>query len=172
MRLIDHIGQDLTGIPSLSRSTFTDDVLLITRLAGSGRAAARQLGVAESTFRGWRKGAVPKGGLQRQPIKRAARVAAVHAHSLDNWVGAYNGDADSLLTIKGVFTKSADTRPRTLHPGRYVPNEIIRAVLNAWVAGNDDIAESTLIAGIDRYYEPFGYDQVFSASFNSGNVVR
>lgn len=172
MRLIDHIGQDLTGIAGLSRSTFTDDVLLLTRIYGSGRGAARALNVPESTFRGWRKGVVPKGGLKRLPIKRAARAAAVQAHSEEHWIAAFSGDADALLAIKGVFIKSSDSRVRTLYPGRHVPNGIIRQVLKLWVAGQDDDAENTLVNAIDNHYEPFAFDQVFWARFNDGREVR
>lgn len=171
MRLIDHVGKDLTGINGLSLNTFTDDVLLLTRIYGSGRAAARALSIPESTFRGWRKGAVPKGGLRNSSIRRAARKAAVEAHDLDHWVNAYTGEANERLAIKGIFVKSADVRTRTLLVGRWVPNLIIQEVMRQWVAGEDIQAEHTLVSAIDRYYEPFAFDQVTWARFNDGRGV-
>lgn len=162
MRLIDHIGQWFTGQAGLSRNTFTDDVRLLVQHYGSGRAAARALGVAESTFRAWRHGAVPRGGQRRDDIKTAARMAATDP---DKMAAAEAGDADALLTVKGIFTVSRDSRIRTIHPGRYIPLPIIRNVLDLWRQGQDAAAERALVNAADHYYQPFAYDQVFWARF-------
>lgn len=164
MRLIDHIGRDLTGISNLSLRSFTWHVETIARLAGSGRAGARLMGVAESTFRGWRHGAVPRGGQRHDTVKALARTMAVQSNPT-RFHAAMVGDADALLTVKGTFRVSGDTRSRVIYPGRYIPNSVIRRALGEWAQGLDDRAESTVIRAIDTYYQPFAFDKIEWAGF-------
>jgi hypothetical protein len=152
--LIDAMGEDLTDLPTAPSTTLSpfSNVELLVMATGSGRAAARALGVAESTLRGWRNGARPR--RADQDI-----VAATRAHAKPGrYRAAYQGDTS--LAIDAVITVSGDTRKRTIHPGRNIPQRSIQAMLRAWKAGDDDRAEVMLLKAIDNYYQPMRYDRI------------
>lgn len=162
MRLIDHVGFDLAGRASLSTRDSQADALALTRIHGSGRAAARWLGVPETTFRGWRKGIAPKGEAADM-LAQAARDNEVEEHDPAGFDEAVKGNTE--LVIRGVFTSSSDTRVRTIHPGRVIPRQTMARVLKTWRDGEDDKAERQLLRAIKDYYHDFDYDQVYWARF-------
>lgn len=153
--LIGPLTESLTGEdppPTMDMSARTLTRMIVSAY-GSNRAAGRGLGIAESTIRGWLGGAQPKRG------KAFLVSAARRALSAADYPAAYNGSTE--LHITGVIATSDDVRHRTIHPGRYIPKSIIQDVLALWADGdNDRKANDLLTRAIDRYYNPFRYDQI------------
>jgi len=148
------IGSALSGallpdggyIPSRTRSIHMNLEMLVA-YTGSGRAAARTLGVAESTLRGWRHGTLPKGDRNAEIVSAARRAGA----ALDTkFIDAYTGQTE--LTIRALVAVSSDNRDRTLNPGRVIPLSTVRRALNLWLAGEDEKAGTMLARSMDTYY--------------------
>jgi hypothetical protein len=140
----------LPTVPSADLSAATNVELLVMAL-GSGRAAARHLGVAESTLRGWRNGRNPRGGSQ--PLAAAARQAATPLELLRD---IRNGNRS--LSIKGRILTSSDERDRTINPGRTIPQPTMNRILRMWLAAEDDAkVEAALLKAIDSYYAPMAF---------------
>lgn len=57
-----------------SPMTFGDAVLYLRQREGSGRAAARRLGVSESSLRRWGKGTTPKASTRQKVLETARRL--------------------------------------------------------------------------------------------------
>ncbi len=147
--LIDAMGVGLTGEdpapgPALS---IVDNLEILVDQFGSGRAAARALGVAESTLRGWRKGVRPR--LSAPTIAAMARGAA----SYGRYQRAY--DRPNFLKIRAWVTQSSDTRLRTIHVGREIPAAKIRTVLTLWSKLDDEKADRMLWRAITKHYSAF-----------------
>jgi hypothetical protein len=153
--LIDFMGQDLTGLnnpPSATLSVW-ENLEILVAATGSGRAAARALGVAESTLRGWRKGARPRRtNLEFVATARGAATAYYRPSAFggSHYDAAYRGDV--IMAIRGWIKVSNDSRKRTIHVGREIPQRSMQGILRAWSAGNDEKAESLLVNAITRYY--------------------
>src|SRR6185436_5381734 len=157
--LIQAMGHALTGtpfVPSLDRSPQANIESLVSAV-GSGRAAARALGVAESTLRGWRRGVTPR----RDP--RVFVAAARGALSGDRYAAAYNGDVT--FAIKGKIRVSSDERERTVYPGRNIPRQTMQGILRAWATGDDERAERLLYKAIDTNYQPLQFNTVVGVWF-------
>ena len=142
--LIEHVGWWLCQrpAPSTDRHIHANLTAIISR-AGSQRAAARSLGIAESTLRGWLKGAKPK----RSPQSIAAAARA--------WLslGRYQAARGGSLTIIGVIKVSRDERPRTIHVGRHIPRDVMGRILTRWLrAEPDEKVEASIYRAIARYY--------------------
>lgn len=158
--LIQHLGEELTrpyGLPSVD-NTPAENIEIIVRAAGSGRGAARFLGIGESTLRGWRKGARPK----RSPewLVQQARAAAQN----DMYRAGRSGEGS--LAVTGWIQASSDLRRRTIHPGAAgFPLALIRRALTAWDKGLDSHADALIVGGIDRYYQPLEFVSVERAWF-------
>ena len=138
--LADLMGESLMGQPA-PRSQADAANYLADRL-GSGRAAARALGVAESTFRGWRSGVTSKRGIGTRLTVLARQMAP----------GLPRARTTGSLAIHAEVTMSSDTRERTLHVGRKIPQPLIRRALTAWAMGNDRAVETLLTNAILKYY--------------------
>lgn len=139
--LADLMGESLMGrTPPVSQAQAAN--YLADRLGG-GRAAARALGVAESTFRGWRGGVISRKGIGTRLTALARTVAPGLA---DARAGTRT------LAIKATVQYSGDRRDRIIHPGRYIPLPIIRRMLTAWVNGNDRTAEAMIHNAVMKYY--------------------
>lgn len=151
--LIDLMGESL--MRSRVPTTQAQGAEYLAARLGGGRAAARALGVAESTFRGWRGGVVSRKGIGARLATLARTMAPGLAHAR----------GDGSLTITGIITVSSDTRERTIHPGRNIPGPIIRQALTRWVNGNDNTAEAIIYGAIDRYYQPLEFDQIIRVWF-------
>jgi hypothetical protein len=152
-QLIDELGNHLSGGTGWDLSD--DPAQLADALAdlyGSGRAAARALGVAESTFRAWRRGSRPKGDRRREMVSQLRRNMA------PDRLAAAHGDGE--LAIRGRVTVSGDTRERVVHPGRFIPKPVMGRVLAAWERVDDARAEAMLVNAIDRYYQPLAFDRI------------
>lgn len=154
--LIEGFGQSLTGLPvspSADLPTAVNAELLVATL-GSGRAAARHLGVAESTFRGWRKGA--KARIGTRALAAAARRAATPPQLLKDIRSGVRS-----LRITGTIRSSDDVRDRTVYPGRHIPQPTMDRILRAWLAADDDAkVEAALLRAIDSYYAPLAFLRV------------
>lgn len=139
---------DLGFVPNLER---------YVAQAGSGRKAAKVLGVPESTLRGWRHGVAPRHIHQRQvELVQSARKAFVpRGPLLDAWNGT------NVLAIKARVKVSGDVRTRILHPGREIPQATTQRLIRMYLAGADDTQLGKAIASaIDRYYQKFQYLRV------------
>jgi len=156
--LIEALGDELTdgANPHPDLGIHANLEILVTQL-GSGRAAARFLGVAESTLRGWRRGVNPRG--RSAEIFLAARNASLGTQ----WKAGYDGTGE--LAIKGRIRVSNDFRDRTIHHGRVIPIELMRRILTTWRRGSDARAEALLYGAIDRYYQPVEFIDIERAWF-------
>lgn len=161
--LIDAVGVDLTGLsqPPARYLSVAENAEILALAVGGGRAAARLLGVGESTFRGWRKGATPRGG--GDALVSAARAATGARYRPGHYADAYAGHDE--LVIRGVIRVSQDIRIRTVHPGRVIPKAKMQSVLRAWASGDDSRAERLLIKHIDEFYQPLDFDEILWARY-------
>lgn len=145
------MGRDLTGLatpPSADLGT-ARNARILADAAGSGRAAARMLGVAESTFRGWLGGVTPKRGGAF--LVTAARLAASATNRPGHLKDAMDADVKT-LTIRGLVVVSSDAKIRTIYPGRWIPRIKIRNMLRAWIAGDDARAARLMGRAIETHY--------------------
>lgn len=158
MDLIEGMGQDLTGLHNVPSTALSaqENIEILVAAIGSGRAAARALGVAESTLRGWRKGARPR--RDNQLFVATTRGAATARFRPDHYDDAYHGR--KIMAIKGIIRVSNDARPRTAHVGREIPLRSMQGVLRAWSSGDDDKAERLLQNAIIRYYASLEFDAI------------
>jgi len=142
--LIDQLGRALcNGPPATTDRSIAANLTFIVSRAGSNRAAARSLGVAESTFRGWLKGSKPR----RSPQSIAAAARAWQS------LGRYGTARAGSLVIHAIVSKSKDTRDRKLHVGRHIPKAVMGRILTRWLkAEPDDKVEASLYRAIDKYY--------------------
>jgi hypothetical protein len=150
--IADAMGVDLTGmgrVPS-ERLSVMENAQILARLAGSGRAAARALGVAESTLRGWRRGVQPR--TVPTSLVTLGRALAVQSNRPEHMAQVMAGGR--LLTIRGVVVVSGDARLRTIHPGRDIPLVKIRNIVRAWAAGQDDRVDRLTVNAINHHYAP------------------
>ena len=163
-QIADLMGSDLTGLrqppgPGLS---VAENAEILALAVGSGRAAARRLGVGESTFRGWRKGVQPRKGAGF--LVQAARAAAVNAYRPRHYLNVMDGT--NVLAIRGLIVKSSDARTRTIHPGRDIPLVKIRNIVRAWLAGQDDRVDRLTYKAIDEHYvEDLQFDDIIGVWF-------
>jgi hypothetical protein len=161
-RLIEELTATLTGVtfhPPSTDQTIGRNIDVLVRLAGSGRAAARALGVAESTFRGWRHGVQPRSG-QQAIVSTARRLGALNTGQLAYALG------DGSLTIRGIIRVSRDVRERTVHPGRHIPSTTMARILRRWAAAEDDSkVERSLMRAIDHYYQPLDFQTITGVWF-------
>lgn len=163
--LIDGVGRSLiAGWPGSLPVPSADlpaalNVEALVFVTGSGRAAARHLGVAESTLRGWRRGRVPRVGSRS--LAAAARMAGTPPQLLTNI-----RDGTRSLRISGWIISSRDRRRRTVNPGRFIPQPTMNRILNRWLSADDDSkVEASLLRAIDTYYTPLGFDIIESVDW-------
>ena len=153
--IVEWMGARLVGSPFVP-TTDRDPQVNAQRLqsiAGSGREAARQLGVAESTLRGWRKGVRPKDPAANQRMVAMGRqLAAARTGELARVRRDPNANG---LVIKGIIRVSNDQRTRTILVGRHIPADTMRRILTAWANGVDDSkVDAMLHRAITSYYAP------------------
>jgi hypothetical protein len=137
---------------------FAENLRRYVAEAGSGRAAARQLGVPESTLRGWRHGTAPRHIHQRQVelVQSARQRATPKAMTL----------LPGSLFIKAVVKHSNDKRKRIIHPGRVIPQAVMGRLVRDWAAGASDTQLGNALAkAVDTYYQPFQYVRVDEVGF-------
>jgi len=135
----------LTGEPpGAGQATTHERLVAFEADVGSGRAAARRIGIAESTWRGWKKGASPR-GANREKYQRAERDARAAA-TLD------------LQKIRVDFVQKERKRPdraRSLDARqlRIADPAAGQRIRDAYVAGGAAAAGKALIAEIkDPWY--------------------
>jgi hypothetical protein len=157
--LIDAVSVGLTrrDPPPSNALSPAENAEILASAVGGGRAAARLLGIGESTFRGWRAGRQPRKGGD---LLVAAARAATAGRRYD---AAYAGETE--LEINGLIIVSSDARIRTIHPGRNIPLRQMRNVLRAWINGDDSRAERLLAKHIDEFYQPMEFDNILWAEF-------
>lgn len=120
------------------------NIHVIVNAFGSRRAAARALGIAESTLRGWEKGSKPR--LAPEVFASMARgVLAANRYS-----DAYAGI--TVMRIKGTVRVSGDERPRTINVGEEISRRKMQGILRAWAQCDDERAERLLRKAIDSDY--------------------
>jgi hypothetical protein len=139
---------DAQAYPSEDRSPRFNVEIIVAASGGSGRAAGRYLGVAESTLRGWRKGVTPRRS-NRELASAARQAVGEHWPAFSD---AYHGER--ILAISGTIRVSGDTRRRTIYPGRNIPLRVMQSILRTWLSGDDKKTEDQLYHAIDVYYQP------------------
>jgi hypothetical protein len=150
---------DAQAYPSEDRSPRFNVEIIVAASGGSGRAAGRYLGVAESTLRGWRKGVVPRRS-NRELASAARQAVGEHWPAFSD---AYHGERT--LAISGRVRVSSDVRPRTIYPGRIIPLQVMQSILRTWLSGDDAKTEAQLYRAIDHYYHPVAFDRLDAAWF-------
>jgi len=160
--LITAMGTDLTGLKHVPRRSYepSTNAAILVAAAGGNRAAARILGVAESTVRRWLQGAKPR---DPHRLVEAARLTASMRYKPGAYDAAYQGD--TLMVITAWIRISGDKRKRSVSVGQHIPQRRMQAVLRAWRAGDDDKAERLLIKAIDEEYTPMAFENVLSVRF-------
>ena len=161
--MIDMMGEYLTdhygGSPGPGQS-YRRNLDILVEETGSQRAAARALGIGESTLRGWLKGATPKKYSHRD-IGLRTRAATINP---DRWAAAYDGT--NAMAIHGWIKVSRDVRHRTVHVGREIPQALMKRILTTWRNGRDNEAETLLRNAIELYYtSSMEFDQIEGVSF-------
>lgn len=147
--LSDAFYRALTGrSPGGERRSIRQQLGDIERRAGSVKAAARETGVSESTWRRWKSGKSKPRPQNADKVRRARRriYSADQRQAAAGSVGGSGG-----LTITGDVTISRDTRPRSLVMGPYLSQARIQAVLNAFAEGDMAELEAQLQAAIIEY---------------------
>lgn len=150
------------GLPTDDGLTFPELLARLAALSGSGAAAARRLGVADTTFYRWRRGVQrPKTG---ENVVRAAvrRTALAPGREQEIRTGARR------LVIVGLGVQvSNDRRPRrVLRVGDHIPVRTMSRILNTWLSGDDDKTDRALWRAIDKYYTGgMDIEQVESVDF-------
>lgn len=160
--LILLMGQAICGgyLPRTDHPVASNIETLVDAM-GSGRSAARALDVAESTLRGWRKGAIPR--RSAQSLVATMRTAIHPIRNPGYYTRAYTGVSE--LTIRGLIRVSKDSRTRTIYPGRYIPRRVMQGILRAWSTADDNRAERLLLKAIDEYYQPMDFDEIVGVWF-------
>lgn len=155
------LSAGLTGRGHIDADSSYPELLgALSAAAGSKAAAARALGVSPTTFYRWTSGRSSRpGGRPQQPkVAKSVIVAAARARQLANAGIEQDIRSGALrMRIRGLVIVSGDDRngrPRTIHPGRDFPPRVQGAILDAWLKGDDDHAEDTTFAAIERYYVP------------------
>lgn len=163
MDLGEAIYREITGgrSPHTELRGWSDALEFIVGQAGSGRAAARELGIAETTLRGWRHGRTPRDGgdyvldaarrMQRRARLRPGREARLRQP----------GALDDAKLVGRLSYDGAPEPDRDVMIGDYmadVQNDIIDAYLEG--ASLDELGEIFLegITGADFYSETMGPD--------------
>jgi len=156
-----HLGWALAGygnaVPG-PRRPFHENLRILIDAAGSGRAAGRLLGVAETTLRRWRSGVTPRHDRQSLVISAGRAILGGTTYRR-----AYEGELT--IRIKGVIVASKDVRDRTISPGRTIPRRSFQRTLRLWLAGDDEAAGNSLLKATEKYYEGLSVDFIESAWF-------
>ncbi|HZR54599.1 MAG TPA: helix-turn-helix domain-containing protein [Streptosporangiaceae bacterium] len=137
-------------------SSYAELLADLAAAAGSKAAAARALGVSPTTFYRWVSGRSSRPGrpAQRPSVPKATIVKAIRARQLSPDLAQRIRDKRATIKIKGYFIVSSDSRkhPRTIHCGRDFPASVQGEILDAWLDGNDELAEQITFDAIGEYY--------------------
>lgn len=128
-----------------SPMSFGDSVQYLRQREGSGRAAARRLGVSESSLRRWGKGTTPKAATQDK-VLRTVRELRSRPSTM--------GDAGVMLPVvsqdrkRGRRERDVSGQQLKLQPGT------LKRAHDVWVkTGDADAAAAAFVAGIgDPWY--------------------
>lgn len=120
--------------------TFQESMLYLRQRYGSGRAAARQLGVSESSLRRWNSGTTPRPATRDKVLSTVRELRSRPSRM---------GDAGVILPVvsqdrkRGRRERDVSGRQLQLRPGT------LQAAHETWIAtGNADKALEVFIGGI------------------------
>ena len=131
----------LTGRPKGAAGPGLGELIRLIELeSGSGRKAAARVGVAESTWRGWRHGRQPKAaGVER--IERTGRE--IRAKRITN--------EDIKIHTSEAKSRRNQARSRTIGPNQLrLSPDTAAQVRSAYVNGGPDLAAVALLRNINE----------------------
>lgn len=151
MSFMDEVYYALTGGRSRGGSSFGARLEAIVAEAGSGRKAAKLLGIGETTLREWRKGRGSKTAAGRAArearLDKLSRAAMANPAVMDRW---RNNNISVIVTNvpgRGGGTRTLGAGALNLAPGTGAN------VVRHWLAGRDREAAQAFRAGIrDPWY--------------------
>jgi hypothetical protein len=164
--MVDLVETALTGRAGPPTTSVRDQLQALQREHGSGRAAARQMGISEGTWRRWWAGAglpAPKGGTGSKGAKPSgknqAKLAAAAAAPL-RAAAIVNRPSDQTIRHPGRHRGADHRRVRTatatsmrIRPGT------ADAITDAYVTGGAAAAAAALQRGIgDDFWRDFFFD--------------
>lgn len=134
----DHIRQALTGGQEhITESvSFREKLQALRAEAGSRRAAAREAGVPESTWRRWERGSIPKAAGAGH-IDRAVRAANISP----------NAPTDQTLSVRTFDRATGRNRSLSAEKLRLSPGTMDR-VRDAYLRGDNEAAAREFVNGI------------------------
>lgn len=127
------------GVPELVRA--------VESASGSQRAAAARLGVSPSTLRRWKAGSHRPRGLAG--LQAAAKAALRRGRMGPRREAKLRGLGP--WSITGVVVISADTRRRTVQPGRELPEGHLSPAVDAYLRADDLGAAEVVERAIDQF---------------------
>lgn len=144
--LVDELYVGLTGQTTDAGLSMGDLLVRLVAVAGTGKAAAKALGVSPTTFYRWRR------GVQQPKVKPDMIRATLRRQLLKPNLERQIRSKQKTLHIHGTITVSGDTRPRTLKVGNHIPATTMGRILNTWLRGEDDKVSTQLWNAIDKHY--------------------
>lgn len=143
---MEQVYEALTGRSYAGPETGFPELLgRLVRVAGSGKAAARLIGVSDTTFYRWRSGRqAPKTGADTlaRIVRRAELPPAVERD-----IRAKH----RTMRVKAVWHVSRDVRTREINLGQAVPQRSTTLFVSAWLAATDDKAEDIWWRAVDKH---------------------
>lgn len=141
---------------------------LLGQAGGSNRQLARDLGIGESTIRGWRSGRVPRGDRRGELVDAAHRMQRRQRLAAGREKRLRRPAAMDSVTVGGYIIVSDEPEERDIALGDYLADTLADDLVDAYLDGAslDELAE-TFAEGIDGapFYEdaahpdgPVGWD--------------
>jgi hypothetical protein len=124
---------------------------------GSGRKAAKALGIPESTWRGWRSGRPPKPGNPHAERLRVETVKAERRARLkpgrERRLRAGGPIASQIGNVNGVLVVSSERgRTRDVDLADYITPESEQKIVDAYLSGREGAVEDAFREALDDYY--------------------
>lgn len=161
--LIDEMGRGLLGRATVNdASPMTAILAELVTAGGSGKGAARLMGVSDTTFYRWRNYATKaERGIRQKPPEKRVLVAAIRKAGLTPELRKKITSKQISMKIRGMVVMSDDTRERTIHPGQYIPGQKMGILLSAWTSGDDERTDRLLNKYLDQHYaEGIEFDRI------------
>lgn len=188
--LIEEFTSHLTRLPHVDADSSYADIIA-NLFAASGfkqAAAAREIGINPTTFyrnRNWalaeqaaRQAGLsveeylkrhPSPGIKQKPkVSKAAMVAALRRMSVSAARKAKIATGELKLALWALMGKSQYWKwRRPAKVGNYFPPGVMAPVLDAWLKGDDDLADGMIRAAVREYYEDLEIAQCIAVRFDS-----
>jgi hypothetical protein len=159
------VAQSRTGrgwSPNTEPTSFTDALGWFVRAAGGNvSAAARLAGVPRRSFRDWLDGKSRPPAQRRSQVARSAQLSERRSRLKPGRERRLRGLDPAGVSITGSY--NYDGKKRTVELGRYLDDDAMVAVVDAYLNGADAAGMREALA--DRINEPTGfYARTFALS--------